>query len=69
MVPIGYNDPMANTSQIKYERPFTLRGDDEFFAAVSELQKTDESVDTPTKSDVIRRAVIEMRDRRRKTRK
>lgn len=49
----------------EFTRTFTLRADKDFIAAVSELQ-----IGTAfTKSDVIRRAVMEMRDRRRKTRK
>lgn len=60
---------MANTGIKKYTRVMTLRGDLEFFAAVAELQKGDESPDTPNKSAIIRQAVIEMRDRRRKERR
>lgn len=54
---------MANTATRKYERALTLRGDPEFFAAVAQLQKAGDALDLPTKSDVIRQAVIEARDR------
>lgn len=54
----------------KYERPFTLRGDDAFFQAVKELQKLNEgALDMPTKSNVIRLAVMNELDRKRRERR
>ncbi len=44
-----------------------MRVDDEFIAAVLELQRLSE--DVPTKSDAIRRAVLETLDRKRKERR
>lgn len=58
---------MANVSPLKYRRPFNMRVDDEFIAAVIELQRLNE--DVPTKSDAIRRAVLNELDRKRKERR
>ena len=55
---------MANTQPLKYRRPFNMRVDDEFVAAVKELQRLNE--DVPTKSDAIRRAVMNELDRKRR---
>ncbi len=54
---------MAEIIQTKHGRPLTLRGDEEFFAAVKGLQTADDSPDVPTKSEVIRRAVLRDWDR------
>lgn len=58
---------MANTQPLKYRRPFNMRVDDEFVAAVKELQRLNE--DVPTKSDAIRRAVMREVERLRKERR
>jgi len=54
---------MANVSPLKYSRPFNMRVDDEFIAAVKELQRLD--ADVPTQSEAIRRAVFESLERKR----
>ncbi len=54
----------------RYDRALTLRGDDELFRAVKELQKLGEGeLDMPTKSDVIRDAILNELDRKRKERR
>jgi hypothetical protein len=59
---------MANTNPLKYDIAKTYRVDEEFCEAVEELRlltrKPSEPV--PTASDIVRRAVLEMRDRERK---
>lgn len=47
-------------------KQINLRVDDELLTAIGELQRADESTPTtPSMSDVIRRAVLEKRDRLR----
>jgi len=55
---------MANTNPVKYTTAFTMRADQEFLKAVEELRRftvlsssADEPI--PTKSDVVREAVME----------
>jgi hypothetical protein len=59
-----YIPRMANVSPLKYSRPFNMRVDDEFVAAVKELQRLDP--DVPNKSDTIRRAVMNELERKRR---
>jgi hypothetical protein len=50
---------MPNVSPIKYTTAFTMRVDQEFLDAVEELRRLQSPI--PTKSDVIREAVLEAR--------
>lgn len=60
---------MVNVAPRRFGRPFTMRGDGEFDAAVRELQHADLEQPPPSKSEVIRQAVLEARDRKRKERR
>lgn len=55
---------MPNVSPLKYATAMTIRVDGEFVEAVDELRTLIRPV--PTKSEAIRRAVLEMRERERK---
>lgn len=55
---------MANKNPLKYDIPKTYRVDDEFVGAVEELRAMHRPI--PPASDIVRRAVLEMRDRERK---
>jgi ribosomal protein L4 len=55
---------MGNTASVKYNIPVTIRVDQEFVEAVKELRRAAD--DPPTKADIIRRAVLNERDRERK---
>ena len=48
---------MPNVSPIKYSTIFTIRVDQEFLDAVEELRELQRSI--PTKSNVVREAVME----------
>lgn len=56
---------MVNVTPVKYRIAITIRVDDEFVDAVKELRRGAVD-DPPSKSEVIRSAVLAMRDRRRK---
>ena len=55
---------MVNVTPMKYRTPITIRVDDEFVDAVKELRRAVD--DPPSKSEVIRSAVLAARDRQRK---
>lgn len=55
---------MANEKPLRYDIPKTYRVDQEFVDAVEEIRARQRPV--PPASDVIRRAVLELRDRERK---
>lgn len=63
-----YAGCMANEKPLKYGIPKTYRVDEEFCESVEELRlltrKASEPV--PSASDIVRRAVLEMRERERK---
>ena len=52
---------MPNVNPIKYSTAMTIRVDDEFKEAVDDLRTLIRPV--PSKSEAVRRAVLEMRDR------
>ena len=54
----------------KFDDAFTLRVDKDFRAAVGDLQRWDDGDNgVPSMSDVIRAAVMEVRERKRKERR
>jgi hypothetical protein len=55
---------MANTSPVKYDRPFHMRVDDEFYEALKDLRlHGQKGVEMPSQADVVRKLVFEARDR------
>lgn len=54
---------MATQASIRYPRPFNIRVDDEFIAAVKELQRLTD--DVPSQSVVVRQAVLDQLVRKR----
>lgn len=64
---VRYPLRMANSNPLKHNRAFTMRVDGEFLSAVKELQRLNE--DVPTKSDAIRRAVLNELERKREAKR
>jgi hypothetical protein len=57
---------MVNTKPLKHKLNFTMRVDEEFAAAVADIQRMGRSgTKVPTMSDVIRKAVFDERERLR----
>lgn len=54
---------MANTTPLKYQKAVTIRVDEDFIEAVEEIRRSEKPI--PTKSDAIRDAVLEKRERKR----
>ena len=49
---------MANTNPVRFDKPFAMRADQEFFAALDDLRARRRPV--PTRADVIREAVARL---------